>query len=132
MKNIAILENSVVTNVVAVEDDATVAQLGGIDLLDSQAGIGWSYANGVFTAPPQPAPLPPTSLTPRQIRLVLTTAGLRTAVESAVAASSQDIRDAWEFSLEYRRTDPVLLAMASTLGITDAQLDELFVQGAAL
>ena len=72
-----------------------------------------------------------TTLTPRQIRLVLNSAGLRDQVEAAVAASgSQDIIDMWEFSSEYLRDDPVLTAMAQQLGLTDIQLDDLFNQGA--
>jgi hypothetical protein len=71
-------------------------------------------------------------LTPRQIRLVLNAAGLRGSVESAVASASQDVKDMWEFSQEYKRDDPVLTSMAQQLGISDVQLDLLFAQGALL
>jgi hypothetical protein len=33
---------------------------------DSSAGIGWTYANGEFIAPPQPEPEPVIELTPAE------------------------------------------------------------------
>jgi len=55
----AIIENGLVTNVVVA--DAEIASANGwIDCPD--AGPGWTYADGVFTAPvvvePTPAPAP--------------------------------------------------------------------------
>lgn len=83
---------------------------------------------------PEPEPQPPyvPSLTPRQIRLVLNQAGLRTAVESAVAQADQDTKDWWEFSLEYIRDHPRLVAMASALGVTSEQIAQMFTAGAEL
>ena len=70
--------------------------------------------------------------TPRQIRQVLTAVGLRAAVEAAVAAGSQDLRDWWEFSTVIERTHPEVIAMGAALGQTPEQLDQLFVTGATL
>lgn len=74
----------------------------------------------------------PQSLTPRQIRLVLTAVGLRTAVEAAVTNSTQDIKDMWQYSQVFLRNAPILNKMTATLGITSAQVDTLFIQGATL
>lgn len=56
----AIIENGVAVNVV-VADAEYAAQQGWIACLD--AGPGWTYADGVFTAPvmvePEPIPAPP-------------------------------------------------------------------------
>lgn len=68
----------------------------------------------------------PESVTPRQIRRVLNAHGLRAAVEAAVAAAPQDVRDEWEYALEIRRDYPLMTAMAAQLGLTDEQLDDLF------
>ena len=76
--------------------------------------------------------VPVPQLTPRQVRLVLNTAGLRAAVEAAVAAADQDTRDMWDYSSVFLRNDPVLLTMAASLGITSQQLDQLFTDGAQL
>lgn len=56
----AIIENGVAVNVV-IADAEYAAQQGWVACPD--AGPGWTYANGVFTAPvmvePEPIPVPP-------------------------------------------------------------------------
>lgn len=52
----AVIENSLVVNVVA--SDAAYAQTQGWVLLTGSAGIGWSYIDGQFTPPENPAPTP--------------------------------------------------------------------------
>lgn len=66
-------------------------------------------------------------VSPRQIRQALTRANLRSSVEAAVAAGDQDIKDWWEFATTIERQHPMVLVMATALGVTDAQLDSLFV-----
>lgn len=70
----------------------------------------------------------PTSITPRQIRLQLSTIGMRQAVEDYVASASLEIKDWWEFSLAYERNAPLLVEAATTLGMTSEQLDQFFVE----
>ena len=82
--------------------------------------------------PPTPAPIVPESVTPRQIRQALTRAGLRTAVESAVAAGNQDTKDWYEFATEFRRDHPMVAALAQSLSVTDEQLDGLWQVAGAL
>jgi hypothetical protein len=82
---------------------------------DAQAAAELAAANYV-----------PQSVTPWQMRRALNQLGLRATVESAVAAGDQDARDGWEFALEIRRDNPLLAGMAAALGMTDAQLDDLF------
>lgn len=71
-------------------------------------------------------------VTPWQIRKALNQLGLRDAVEQAVAVADQETRDAWEFATEFVRTDPLVAAMQSVLGKTDAEVDALFMLGASL
>lgn len=56
----AIIENGVAVNVVVA--DAEIASANGW-IACPDAGPGWTYANGVFTAPvvvePEPIPVPP-------------------------------------------------------------------------
>lgn len=85
-------------------------------------------------APPSAAPPPPTiaPISPRQIRMALTRAGLRTAVESAVAAGDQDLKDWYEFSTTFERVNPQVVAMGTALGVSEQQLDDLWALGASL
>lgn len=77
-------------------------------------------------------PITYTSITPRQIRQVLTLSGHRAQVEALVAAGDQDLRDWWEFALFFERSHPVLNSMAASLGLTDSDVDALFMQAGSL
>ena len=73
------------------------------------------------------------TLTPRQIRLILTSKGLRQQVETLVAKSNNyDLKDWWEYSLEYKRDNELLILMAAELGLTSEDIDNMFIEGAAL
>jgi len=77
-----------------------------------------------------PAPIP--SISPRQIRQALTRVGLREAVEAAVAAGDQDLKDWWFHSNPFERLNPEVVGMGALLGQTDEQLDALWVLGTTL
>lgn len=72
------------------------------------------------------------AISPRQIRMALTRAGLRTAVEAAVAAGDQDLKDWYEFSTAFERTNEQVAAMGAALGVTEQQLDALWALGVSL
>lgn len=90
-----------------------------------------------YVPPPPEPPQVPTSVSPRQIRQALNRvtygAGtLRDAVEAAVAAGSHDTKDWWEFATEFRRDNPEVLAMGQGLGVSAAQMDELWILAGSL
>lgn len=92
-----------------------------------------AVANWVADYVPPPARVPvPQVLTARQAKLVLHAAGLLDDVDAAVAAADKATQIEWEYATEIRRDWPTLVAMADALGMTDAQLDDLFVAGALL
>ncbi len=72
----------------------------------------------------------------RQARLALLGAGKLAAVESAIAALSEPAKTAaqieWEYSNEVQRHNGFVAALGPALGLTDAQVDALFIQGAML
>lgn len=73
---------------------------------------------------------PPESVTMRQARLALLQSGLLADVNAAVAAMSGSAGDTarieWEFSSTVERHRPLVEALGVALGLTDAQLDDLF------
>jgi hypothetical protein len=71
-------------------------------------------------------------VTPRQIRMALSRAGLRTSVEAAIAAGSQDLKDWYEFSTTFQRSQPLVVQMGVDLGQSPAQLDALWALAASL
>jgi hypothetical protein len=74
----------------------------------------------------------PIVVSPRQIRQALTASGLRSQVESAVAAGDQDTKDWWEFATAFEENHPRVLAMAAGLGVSNEQLHSLFELAASL
>ena len=78
------------------------------------------------------APTPVPSITAWQIRKALNQMGLREAVEAAVAAGSQDAKDAWQYANEFERTHPLIESFAQALGKSDEDIDALFALGATL
>ena len=84
----------------------------------------------VLTVAQQRALLQP--LSAWQVRKVLTQLNLRTQVENAITASDQATKDAWQYANEFRRDNVLLNNMATSLGLTAAQLDNMFTVGITL
>lgn len=79
----------------------------------------------------------PEVITPRQAKIALLQAGLLDDVEAAVAAIPDETtrriaQVEWEYAQEVRRDWPLLVQVAAQMGLTDAQVDELFRAGARL
>lgn len=135
----AVAELLEVTGDVPLEDrfppaitEALVA-LDGVEAASVQEG--WLYAGGLFAAPSPPPPeLPsvPAAVTGRQARLALLAAGLLDAVETAIAAAPEAAQIEWRHGTTIERASPLLAEIGGALGLTDAQIDDLFQAAAAL
>jgi len=95
-----------------------------------EVAVGWTY-DGEFR-PPVVEPTQVTVVTMRQARLALHQASLLDAVEQAVAVSDTPVQIEWEFAHEIRRDWPTLTALASVLGLSDLEVDQLFALAATL
>lgn len=99
-------------------------------------GIGDSIVDGVVV--PKPAsPVPvPQSVTMRQARLALHAAGLLSGVDAAIAAMPEPAKTAalieWEYAGNVERNAGLVPAMAAALGMSDADIDDLFISAATL
>lgn len=97
-----------------------------------------------YPQPPEPAPVIPSSITPRQARLALvmqpatdgTSAHLLDQAEAFLAALPEPDRTvaqiSWEYATAIQRTDPLIAQVKSALAMTDDQVDAMFVEAAAL
>ena len=90
---------------------------------------------------PDPLPAPalpvPQSVTKRQARQALLLAGLLDLVQPAIDAipdttARRMAQIEWDDSQEYQRDRPVLISLASRLGLTAGALDNLFRTAATL
>lgn len=91
----------------------------------------WAYNNDKTAVLAGAAPVPP-SVTMRQTRLALLGAGLLDAVTAAITAAGPAAKIEWEYAGDVQRSAGLVPAMAAALGMSDAQLDALFIAAAAL
>jgi hypothetical protein len=79
-----------------------------------------------YVAPPPPIPA---TVTRFQALATLSAAGHLPAIRTYIATLDQDniTRLAWENAADWERSSPTLAALATMLGLTDAQVDDLFV-----
>lgn len=61
-----------------------------------------------------------------QARAALAAAGLLDQVDTAILSAEPAAKIAWEYAIEFRRLSPTIVGLASTLSLTDSQLDNLF------
>lgn len=81
------------------------------------------------------APTVPQSLSRAQARAALILAGLIDQVQPAIDTIADPLQRAlvqndWDNRSTFDRDNPTLLSLSSALGLTDAQLDGLFIEGA--
>lgn len=104
------------------------------------AGAVWSYVGGAWSVFDQAqhdkniqATLPPVpqKVSRAQFILALLDLGLLDAVEAAIAAADRATQINYKERLEFERTYPLVMVMASTLGKTEAEVDALFILAAS-
>lgn len=102
----------------------------------SLVGPGWTFDGALFAAPAAPRPLVPEAVTARQARLALLGAGKLAHIEQALGAmpgvQGEAARIEWEYATDIRRDSPLIAALAPALGLTEAQVDALFIAAAGL
>lgn len=133
MARFAIIDAGRVTNI--IESDAEfAASIGAIDATGASIGDLW---DGVVFTPPAPEPTPvPQQVTMRQARLALLAAGLLSSVNAAIASLPSPQKEAaqieWEYAAVVDRNAGLVPAMGAALGMTEVQLDDLFIAAGAL
>lgn len=87
----------------------------------------------VFTyVQPEPVITSPQVVTIRQAKLALYAANLLDDVDTVVAGADRATQIEWEYATEVRRDWPTLITLQGVLGISDTEVDNLFIAGAAL
>ena len=117
--------------------DSYAAQYAGKTILELETEL--AEAITATSALPNPPDLPPPTIagvpqevTMRQARLALLGAGLLDNVNSAIATAGQAALIEWEFANSVVRGSPFITQLGAALGMTDAQIDALFVAAAGL
>lgn len=129
-------------------ENGTVVQKAALGRTAEQLGEGWvdapenvspgfAFDGTSFIAPPPPPPSVPARVSMRQGRLALLGVGLLDTVEAAIAsiADTTERRAAqidWEYATEIRRTSPLIASLGPALGLSEAQIDQLFIAAEAI
>lgn len=124
----------VVTNII-VCDDAFAAAHGFLGPVPEGIKIGDFHNDGEWSQREIPV-IVPDSIDMRRARLALRAAGHLTAVNAAIEAmegdAGEDARIEWEYATTIKRDHPLVTAMQQALGLSDQQLDDLFVTASQL
>jgi hypothetical protein len=92
-----------------------------------QNGGIWRQTWTVSVLPPPPAP---EEVTRRQAKLALSRAGILPLADAAIAGmqgqAGEEARIDWADAGVFRRDNPLILGIGSTLGLTEAEVDDLF------
>ena len=103
---------------------------------DQTLEIGGTVREGIYTPPPRVlvAPFLPAvvSVSPRQARLALSAAGLLAQVNAIVRTADEQTQITWDYALSINRTDPMIEQIATALGLSETQVDDLFAAAAML
>jgi len=99
--------------------------------------LAWLAAGGVpeaipTTIPPISTDPVPLSVTRFQARAALHLAGLLDDAEAAIAQANPLSRIAWEHANVYRRDSPTVISIGQQLGLSEADMDELFKTAASI
>lgn len=118
-------------NVAAFETNQERDQFGAPELVEMSEAEVQAHLS------PMPVPsAAPKIVTMRQARLALLAAGLLHQVDLAIDALPEPQRSAarieWDYSSEVHRDRAFVQQLGQALGLSDEQLDALFIQAAAL
>lgn len=74
----------------------------------------------------------PEVVTPRQMRVALILSGIlvediESVIESLPEPDKSITRITWEYSTEFQRNNPILVAMAPALNLSESDVDQLFI-----
>ena len=108
---------------------ADAAELG-TDLAEHETLLA-DWVAAYVPPPPEPVQVPQV-ITIRQAKLALLAAGLLDDVDAAVAAADRATQIEWEYATEVRRNWPTIAAVVSVAGLTEEQVDGLFIEAATL
>jgi hypothetical protein len=139
---IALVRDGVVVNTVRGSQDfaeAIAADWDAVVVLsdDHPVSPGWTASGQNVSAPAEPTPVVPASVTMRQGREALIRAGLDEAVDAAIDAIQDPVarkiaRNAWTMSNFFERHNGFISQLGPAVGLTEEQIDTLFIEASKL
>lgn len=105
-------------------------EIGQLELPDNTSEEVWQSILAAHARAPQSAPI--ADVTPRQIRQALILSGISLAdIDAALNSLPESTRSLaqieWEYSVVFQRNKPLVESVATLLGWTSQQLDDLWI-----
>ena len=101
--------------------------------IDYQEYLAWGGTPDPYI---DPTPQVPYSITQRQMRLTLLEFGIYDQVEAAIEAmegsDGKAAKITWMWAQEIKRDNPLLLSLASSFGLSEEVIDNLFITAASI
>lgn len=135
----ALVKNGVVENV--IEADGTMqVPADTTAIATSEAGPGWTYADGVFSPPTPPLNSVPELVTLAQARAIMKLRPgknlgptLFDEANTIVSTSGNiPLQEFWERGDVFHRNSETLATLATQLGLTNDEVDQLFRDASAI
>lgn len=107
------------------------------ELLEFDPGVAHPemlWDGSALSVPPAPEPVVtvPRSVSMRQARLALLSAGLLDTVEGLIAHQPRAVQIEWDYATDIWRSRDLVVTLGAALGLSNAQLDALFIAAAAI
>lgn len=108
-------------------------EAGGVALLPAGSEqITDAEADTIRAAMQPTEPAVPQIVTRRQAMLALLAADKLDAVNLAIQNAPRAVQITWETARDFERTNPLIEALAPQLGLTEADVDALFIEASKL
>lgn len=124
------MERRVVKTYQYINADNSVVAIVDEDGISRMSMIASALPEGAVVEPyVAPSPPIPSTVTRFQALATLSAAGHLPTIRTYINTLDQDniTRLAWENAADWERTSPTLAALATMLGLTDTEVDDLFV-----
>lgn len=103
-----------------------------LEFINNAGRRRWADGEVVAYEPP-PASVPvPASVSRAQAKIALSRAGLLSAVAQKVSEAGGEVAIWFEDALNWRRDNPNVAALGTSLGLTEEQIDGLFLSAAQI
>jgi hypothetical protein len=113
------------TSIIRLSDNATIpADESNTDYQQYLAWVAEGNTPEPYEEPTKPVP---NVVSMRQARLALFKSGMLSTIEQALSQSSEEDKITWEYATEVRREDTLVTNLALGLGLSEEQLDSLFM-----
>lgn len=104
----------------------------GIDLVIPRSDTRFNHYSAMNPVPYMAPETPIRPVSRFQAKAALLGAGLLQGVEDYVSQSDDITKLAWSECVEWRRDSPLVKGIGSALGLSDKQIDELFVAASSI